>query len=912
MLNQLSFKGQWRQYQRRVLDKAESFMDDGKIHLVAAPGSGKTTLGIEFIQRFGNPTLILVPTVTIRQQWVDRIKQAFLSDANQAEQLISQDLKRPKMITVATYQALHSAMNQVVGDGLIEDTDDTAQQEHFNFQDFDIRKTFEDKDLGTLCLDECHHLRNEWWKSLEIFRKSFPKIKMISLTATPPYEGEPALWERYISMCGEIDEEITVPELVKEGTLCPHQDYVYFAFPTMEERTQLDQFEKQKLNFLTKLSTDINFSNTIQSSPALSNQISDDELLANPKYLSAILIFLRSKELPFPQRFQELLAAKALPTFTLEWFETLLNGIIFQVPNWFGFTEEALNQLKSDLKANGLIERNQVKLIRNKKQDVLLNQSLGKLNAVRDIFKAEYQALGSNLRQLVLTDFIRKDFQVHLGDKNAQFTQLGVLSYFESIRREMIEQSWTVPVAVLTGSLVIIPTSAKEHLERLIPNSRLSYDVIGQLSQEDYLKVSISGSYHDLVTALTQLFQDGYIKVIIGTKSLLGEGWDAPCVNSLILASFVGSFMLSNQMRGRAIRVWPDNPNKTSNIWHLVSINLSPRRWFEFQDDEEKYDETLELRLYGLSPDLDLLDRRMTQFLGLHYQEPTIESGIDRLDLNQLTFSQKGLEKLNQNAITLSQKRQELKDRWQEALPLNEEMEVANEVEVDKQFLPLAYLNDWKKALLLFQALVVSFNIYDASKYVIGGSLSNFNLTILLLAVIALAIVWGRYAIYKSPYKRLEVFGEAIHQALLDAGQIETKESAPRVVRDSKQALYNAIYLKGASMKEKEIFAQAITEFFAPIENQRYILKASRRYILKASRKVVDQTEYFAVPSMFERRKDDATAFLERIQKSVGKYDLIYTRSAQGRPILLEARIKALGNKQERTITRKKVMSSLE
>lgn len=904
MLDQLSFKGQWRQYQQRILDKSESFMGDGKIHLVAAPGSGKTTLGIEFIRRFGNPTLILVPTVTIRQQWVDRIKQAFLSDANQAEQLISQDLKRPKMITVATYQALHSSMNQVVGDGLIEDTDDTAQQEHFNFQDFDIRKTFEDKDLGTLCLDECHHLRNEWWKSLESFRKAFPKIKMISLTATPPYEGEPALWERYISMCGEIDEEITVPELVKEGTLCPHQDYVYFAFPTMEERTQLDQFEKQKLNFLTKLSTDINFSNTIQSSPALSNQISDDELLANPKYLSAILIFLRSKELPFPQRFQELLAAKALPTFTLEWFETLLNGIIFQVPNWFGFTEEALNQLKSDLKANGLIERNQVKLIRNKKQDVLLNQSLGKLNAVRDIFKAEYQALGSNLRQLVLTDFIRKDFQVHLGDKNAQFTQLGVLSYFESIRREMIEQSWTVPVAVLTGSLVIIPTSAKEHLERLIPNSRLSYDVIGQLSQEDYLKVSISGSYHDLVTALTQLFQDGYIKVIIGTKSLLGEGWDAPCVNSLILASFVGSFMLSNQMRGRAIRVWPDNPNKTSNIWHLVSINLSPRRWFEFQDDEEKYDETLELRLYGLSPDLDLLDRRMTQFLGLHYQEPTIESGIDRLDLNQLTFSQKGLEKLNQNAITLSQKRQELKDRWQEALPLNEEMEVANEVEVDKQFLPLAYLNDWKKALLLFQALVVSFNIYDASKYVIGGSLSNFNLTILLLAVIALAIVWGRYAIYKSPYKRLEVFGEAIHQALLDAGQIETKESAPRVVRDSKQALYNAIYLKGASMKEKEIFAQAITEFFAPIENQRYILKASR--------KVVDQTEYFAVPSMFERRKDDATAFLERIQKSVGKYDLIYTRSAQGRPILLEARIKALGNKQERTITRKKVMSSLE
>ena len=904
MLDQLSFKGQWRQYQQRVLDKSESFMDDGKIHLVAAPGSGKTTLGIEFIRRFGNPTLILVPTVTIRQQWVDRIKQAFLSDANQAEQLISQDLKRPKMITVATYQALHSAMNQVVGDGLIEDTDDTAQQEHFNFQDFDIRKTFEDKDLGTLCLDECHHLRNEWWKSLEIFRKSFPKIKMISLTATPPYEGEPALWERYISMCGEIDEEITVPELVKEGTLCPHQDYVYFAFPTKEERKQLDQFEKQKHDFLNKLLADKSFSQFIQSSPILRGQISDDELLSNPKYFSAILIFLRSKELPFPQRFQELLSAKTLPTFTLDWFETLLNGVIFKVPNWYGFTEEAFNQLKSDLKANGLIERNQVKLIRNKKQDVLLNQSLGKLNAVRDIFKAEYQALGSNLRQLVLTDFIRKDFQIHLGDNNAEFAQLGVLSYFESIRREIIKQSWSVPMAILTGSLVILPTSAKESLEALIPKDRLSYDTIGKLNKNDYLKVNVSGSHHDLVTALTQLFQEGHIQVVIGTKSLLGEGWDAPCVNSLILASFVGSFMLSNQMRGRAIRVWPDNPNKTSNIWHLVSINLSPKKWIEIQNAEEKYDETLELQLYGLSPDLDLLERRMTQFLGLHYQEPTIESGIDRLDLNQITFSQKGLEKLNQNAITLSQKRQELKDRWQQALPLYEDMEVVNQVEIDKQFLPLAYLNDWMKAFLIFQAFAATYFIIDVARYFIVGKPFVHSLPILLLALLLLAVFWGRYFIYRSPYKRLETFGKAIHQALLDSGQIETEESAPRVVKDSKQAIYNAIYLKGATMREKEIFAQALTEFFAPIENQRYILKSCH--------KVKDQTEFFAVPSMFEKRKADAESFLRHIQKSVGKYNLIYTRSVQGRPILLEARIKALGNKQERTVTHKKVMSTLE
>ena len=40
-----------------------------------------------------------------------------------------------------------------------------------------------------------------------------------------------------------------------------------------------------------------------------------------------------------------------------------------------------------------------------------------------------------------LTDYIRQDFEVHLGDPEAQFTQLGVLSYFESIRRGELKAS---------------------------------------------------------------------------------------------------------------------------------------------------------------------------------------------------------------------------------------------------------------------------------------------------------------------------------------------------------------------------------------------------------------------------------------------------------------------------------------
>ena len=75
----LEFKGTLRIYQARVLEHADRYMADGKIHIVAAPGSGKTTLGTELIRRMNGKALILAPSITIREQWIARIKEAFLS-----------------------------------------------------------------------------------------------------------------------------------------------------------------------------------------------------------------------------------------------------------------------------------------------------------------------------------------------------------------------------------------------------------------------------------------------------------------------------------------------------------------------------------------------------------------------------------------------------------------------------------------------------------------------------------------------------------------------------------------------------------------------------------------------------------------------------------------------------------------
>ena len=105
----IKFYGTYRPYQQRVLDNLSSFLDNEKIHVVAAPGSGKTTLGLELILRLGNPSLVLVPSIAIREQWIDRFVSGFINDKDEKDKWISNDIKNPKPIICITYQALYSA-----------------------------------------------------------------------------------------------------------------------------------------------------------------------------------------------------------------------------------------------------------------------------------------------------------------------------------------------------------------------------------------------------------------------------------------------------------------------------------------------------------------------------------------------------------------------------------------------------------------------------------------------------------------------------------------------------------------------------------------------------------------------------------------------------------------------------------
>ena len=74
------FRHAWRPYQARILQTLDRHLHDDHLHVVAPPGSGKTVLGLEALRRLGRPALVLAPTLTIREQWITRLRDDFAVD----------------------------------------------------------------------------------------------------------------------------------------------------------------------------------------------------------------------------------------------------------------------------------------------------------------------------------------------------------------------------------------------------------------------------------------------------------------------------------------------------------------------------------------------------------------------------------------------------------------------------------------------------------------------------------------------------------------------------------------------------------------------------------------------------------------------------------------------------------------
>jgi superfamily II DNA or RNA helicase len=902
--DQVKFLGDFRTYQAEVLDSVEKHNRDNKIHIVAAPGSGKTILGLELIRHFNSPALILSPSITIRQQWGSRFESNFISEEDEVSNYFSYDLKNPKLITCVTYQALHAAVNKLVKP--IEDDDEDESEiieaeKTLDFSSFDLIKTIKQAGIMTICLDEAHHLRSEWQKALEAFIESVQsEVTIIALTATPPYDSTPQEWERYISVCGEIDEEISTPLLVSQGTLCPHQDYIYFNYPTEKEMAILQKYEEKIDQCIEELVSNPQFDQIISSSKVFERStLMDEVILDNPKGFIAFLCLIQASGRLVPKSLIKLL----LPNGRLPQFDTQIAQTAFDfiINNPVLFKEENSMFVHNVIKEFGLIERKRVNFTTNEKMNRAIISSVGKLDSIAQIVKSESKALGSKLRMLILTDFIKKDL-VNLIGTNKPIESIGTVPIFETLRRQNIQN---LDIAVLTGSLVIVPLAIIPQLKEL--SLSLSIECTFRTIENcEFSEVVFKGSNKYKVTLITEAFQRGLVQVVIGTKSLLGEGWDSPCINSVILASFVGTFMLSNQMRGRAIRIDPSQPDKTANIWHLVTIEPTHLLSKNFAKLITSNFIRIERKAEGV--DYEVMVRRFKTFYAPSYEADSIENGIQRLTLVKPPFSLENINLINEKMITLANDRQGLYERWKGILKDNALPEILEVNEIAKKVVPVSFI-----FINLLNSLMVAFIIQALARPLINSFLVTgealagvLGLFITLGVVIYFGSIVNNVLKIISPKKTINTLGQCILRSLYDMGEIKSRKARFVIQTDNTETSIKCA-LVDATIYEKTIFAKAMSELLSYIDNPRYLLIKKNSLLIFPFK---NYRQSYACPSIFSTKREFVEIFEDHLQHQTGRFFIQYTRSEEGRKALLKCRRSSYINRNEIYIKGKKVIKN--
>ena len=871
MLSRMQFSGVWRDYQQRVLDEFDRYRADARLHIVAAPGSGKTVLGLELMRRFGRPAIVLSPTRTIRDQWPARLVPHYLPEPPPPVE-VSFDLAAPAALTSVTYQALHALW---AADGLPP-----------------LLEALRAVPIS-LILDEAHHLRREWWNALQALVEALPDVQVIALTATPPYDAPYSEWARYDAMCGPIDLEIGIPELVRNGDLCPHQDHIHFSLPDVDAMALLER-RRRGIASIGEVLRDERFLTFLLEHPWLRAPVLHaEEILEAPEMLSAMLVHLEASGIRTPRAPRALLGIthRQVPAPSPFWFEVLLNGLLFRYPQLFPIEAHYKRALSAVLHEYGLIEGGRVRLGESRSLFQAMAGSLAKLDSIVEIARAEAASLGARLRLVVLTDHVRAGELSRIADPGYRPPKLGVVPVFEALRRAGIAGQ---SLGVLTGSLVLVPCTAEAQLRAIAETMRFpAPDCTSVAGCPDHLRAD--GPH--IVELVTALFAAGGITMLVGTQALLGEGWDAPAVNSLVLASNSAAFMLSNQMRGRAIRVDPGQPDKVANIWHLATVEGPFNgHGLRARFDWGALDEGDEVR-----SDLTLLARRFAAFEGISNGGAVqIESGVARLG-----FADGGtIAELNARTLAIARERSAIAEVWRGSLGSASPRAHVRET-VSPGYTPRGLA--WRDTLRGLIVAAASSGLFAAAQELanVDGWESFGTVTMGLAGAAGLAALPGTAKAAWLGFRNgsleasLERVSAAILASFAHAGIVSAVElEGARLEVRRRLSGRCDIVLHGTSRATERKVMEAIAELLGPVRNPRYLLVRRSWLGLR------QRADYHAVPSAIGQRKEWAEHFHHEWRKRVGSSRLVLTRTPKGRLILLRARARSFAAGFQRRVDR--------
>ncbi|MFL2952027.1 MAG: DEAD/DEAH box helicase family protein [Candidatus Thalassarchaeaceae archaeon] len=475
-----------------------------------------------------------------------------------------------------------------------------------------------DVGVGLIILDECHHLMDHWGKVLIEAREFLGNPIILGLTATPPEEGDARSIGRYLELFGEVDYEVPVPALVRDSNLSPYQDLAYFVRPSSDELNYIanvDQDFESLVNSLRRGPDDV--SGRVPRLEVWLARVLDELSLpgrkakdwnsfrrSDPSLADAARGYLASGGLSLPDGVPvpspELVAAgNSMDTLITLLDRYIRNGLMrSESKEDHALAEDA----KKNLRMLGIqITKGGARACASPVGRVMAYGS-AKYDALRDILQSEMQALGPEIRAVIVTDFEKTSATALVEGVLDKEAGGAVAAYRAVLGSEATDR---LDPVLMTGTTVLVDDDL---LERIFPRfeqwveSRSLEIKFDYVENEGYFEIRGKGKdwlprYYTMM--ITEMFQEGVTKCLVGTRGLLGEGWDASRINVLVDLTTVTTSMSINQLRGRSFRLDKHWPEKVANNWDIVCLADEFKKGF---DDYLRF-KRKHKQLYGVCDD---------------------------------------------------------------------------------------------------------------------------------------------------------------------------------------------------------------------------------------------------------------------------------------------------------------------
>jgi hypothetical protein len=455
-----------------------------------------------------------------------------------------------------------------------------------------------------------------------------------------------------------------------------------------------------------------------------------------------------------------------------------------------------------------------------------------KTEAVNEIIAVEMQTLGKDIRAVIVTDY-EKTSATTLVEGILDEEAGGAISVLRSLVNHPAGD-YLDPI-LMTGSTVLVDDDL---YERFIAKAELwvaERELNIQLEDhphDGYHEIHGKGKdwiprYYSLM--ITEFFQEGFTRCLVGTRGLLGEGWDASRINVLIDMTSVTTSISINQLRGRSIRIDKLWPEKVANNWDIICIAEEFTKGF---DDYERFKEKHK-QLYGVCDD------------------GTIEKGVGHVHaaFNEVRPEgiSEGMALFNDEMMRRARNRERTRELWGIGEPFGTESRPAVEAKPPSGFSSGFRLGtkqemwtDESLTLAISEAIVGAFHeLGEMTKHCSpkGGERGGG---------------WLRYHLHHSAPDEAELFSEALEEIL--------------------GSLYKPRYVVTRSSQ----FMQ-----------DNWVSKLMPEIIAKYLRKEVSVVQmYHSVPKKLASSKERAEVFLKHWTLHVSPGELTYMRNDEGKELL--------------------------